>query len=99
MALATMTLDPDAQAYVDLADLDPTADAALDAAVAKLVSIEDGATADLTASEIRDLIVALADAERLIVITRPVSGKHKCIAMQRNADGKLEVEYDDVPET
>jgi hypothetical protein len=62
----------------------------------KLSGIEDSATADLSAAEIRDLIVGLADTERKIVITDPSSGQYKVISVERQADGKLKISYDDV---
>ena len=63
----------------------------------KLSGIEENASADQTGSEIRDLIVALSDADRRIVITDPTTGQYTVIAIQRSADGKLQVDYDDVP--
>jgi hypothetical protein len=62
----------------------------------KLSGVEDGATADQTGEEVRDLIVALDDATRKIVITEPVSTEYKVISVQRDANGKIKVSYDDV---
>jgi len=62
----------------------------------KLAGVEDSATADQTGAEVRDLIVALADDARKIVITNPASGEFKVVAIHREAGGKLDVEYDDV---
>ena len=45
----------------------------------KLSGIETGATADQTGTEVRDLIVALDDATRKIVITEPISTEFKVI--------------------
>ena len=64
----------------------------------KLTGIEEGATVDQTGPEVRDLIVGIAEADRKIVISEPVSGEFKVIAVQRDATGKLKVDYDDVPE-
>lgn len=64
----------------------------------KLGTIEDSATADQTGAEVRDLIVGIAEADRKIVISEPGSGEFKVIAVQRDATGKLKVEYDDVAE-
>lgn len=88
MAIQTMTLDPNAQSYADLAALDPTR-------ASKLDGIEAGATGDQTGVEIRDLIVALADVDRKILTTTPTTGQFKIISIQRQADGKLAVKYDD----
>lgn len=63
----------------------------------KLTGIEEGAEADQTGPEIRDLIVAVADVDRKIVITNPVTGEYKITAIQRDAAGELDVEYDDEP--
>lgn len=75
----------------DLAALDPTADT-------KLAGIEDGAKDDQTGAEIRDSIVAIAEGERKIVITEPLSGEHKIFGVHRSSDGNFEYDYDDVPE-
>jgi hypothetical protein len=88
MAIQTMVLDPNAQSYANLAALDS-------AAATKLAGIEAGATGDQTGAEIRDLIVGLADVDRKIVITTPTTGQFKVVAIQRQADGKFAVKYDD----
>jgi hypothetical protein len=62
----------------------------------KLTGIEEAATADQTGAEVRDLIVALSDTTRKIVITEPVTSEFKVISVQRDADGKVKVSYDDV---
>ena len=64
----------------------------------KLGGIAENATIDQTGAEIRDLIVALSDTERGIVITDPTTGQYKVIAIHRASDGKLEIDYDDVAE-
>jgi len=63
----------------------------------KLEGVEDGATADQTGGEVRDLIVGLSDTARKIVITEPAQGEYKVIGVQRDATGKIKVSYDDVP--
>ena len=52
----------------------------------------------MTGEDIRDALVALSDAERLIVISRPGSGKHKVYAHQVDAGGNFEIEFDDEAE-
>lgn len=89
MAIQSMTLDPNAQSYANLAALDS-------AAAIKLSGIEAGATADMTGPEIRDAIVAIPDATRKIIITDPIAGQFKVVSEQRDAAGKLSVKYDDV---
>ena len=64
----------------------------------KLSGIAEGAQPDQTGAEVRDLIVALSDADRKIVITDPTTGEYKVIAIHRDATGKLAVDYDDVAE-
>ena len=64
----------------------------------KLTGIEENATVDQTGAEIRDAIVAIAETDRKILITEPLSGEFKVIGVHRNAAGNLEYEYDDVPE-
>lgn len=85
------------------ADLDDLADGAarkamLAAEKTKLGGIEAGAQVDQTGPEVRDLIVAIAEVDRKIVITDPQAGEYKILAIQRNADGKQRTEYDDVVE-
>jgi hypothetical protein len=89
MAIQTMTLDPNAQSYADLAALDSSA-------ASKLAGIEAGATGDQTGAEVRDLIVGLADTDRRVVISSPTTGQFKVISLQRQADGRLATKYDDV---
>ena len=62
----------------------------------KLTGIEDDAKDDQTGLEVRDLIVALADLDRKLVITNPQSGEFTVVSVQRKADGKLGTKYDDV---
>lgn len=64
----------------------------------KLGTVEDSATTDQDGAEVRDLIVALGDTERKLVITDPQAGEFKVIAVQRDSDSKLDVDYDDVAE-
>lgn len=64
----------------------------------KLTGVEDSATADQTGTEIRDVVVALDDTERKIVVTDPQTGEFKVIGVHRNAAGNLEYDYEDTPE-
>jgi len=65
---------------------------------AKLAGIEAGAEINPTATEIRDGIVGLPDLDRKIVISRPLSGQKKIIAIQTHSDGKTEIEQNDTAE-
>ena len=64
----------------------------------KLAGVEDSAAADQTGAEVRDLILALSDTERGLVITDPASGQFKVISVERQAAGKMKIDYDDVAE-
>lgn len=82
------------------AEVNPADLAALDAAAnTKLVGIEDNAKDDQTGIELRDLIVALGDTERKIVISDPQLGEYKVVSIQRKANQKLGTKYDDVAES
>ena len=62
----------------------------------KLGTVEDSATADQSGAEVRDLIVGLSDTTRQIVLTDPQTGEFPVLSIQRDATGKLDVDYDDV---
>lgn len=99
MAIQSFQLDPNAQAYTDLADLDATA-------ASKLAGIEEGATADQTGDEIVTAInsgtgsltraTVLSQDDLGIVKTNPTTNEFKVKNIQRDANGKLDIEYDDV---
>ena len=91
MAIEKVYLDPNATTYADLAALDTTANS-------KLTGIEANATADQTGAEVRDSIVGLADNDRQIVISRPITGQKKIYALQTHSDGKQEIEQNDTAE-
>ena len=91
-------------AEVNPADLDEVPDSATRKAMSdtektKLTGIEDSAKDDQTGAEVRDLIIALGDTERKIVITNPLTGEYKVVAVQVDASLELDVDYDDVPES
>jgi len=86
---------------VGFTDLDKVSDGSTNKAYTstekdKLSGIESGATTDQTGAEVRDLIVALADADRKIVITDPTTGQFPVLSIERDSAGKLKVQYDDV---
>jgi len=64
----------------------------------KLSGVEENATIDQTGVEVRDLIIALSDTERGIVVTDPTTGEYKVISIERDATGKLKIQYEDVAE-
>ena len=86
MAIQTMVLDPNAQAYANLAALDSTA-------ASKLAGIAEGA--EVNPANLAALDSTAATKLASAVITSPVAGQ---FAIQRDANGKLAVTYDDVAE-
>lgn len=64
----------------------------------KLSGIAESATVDQTGVEVRDLILALADADRGLIATDPAGGEFKVISIERDSTGKLNIQYDDVAE-
>ena len=51
------------------------------------------------ANQTKDAIVAMADDDREIVISRPVTNQFKVYAIQRHSDGKTEIERSDTAES
>ena len=82
-----MVLDPNAQAYADLAALDS-------AAASKLSGIAEGA--QVNPADLAALDSTAATKLGKAVITSPTTGQFTVIAIQRDATGKLAVSYDDV---
>lgn len=103
MAIATMTLDPNAAAYTDdeivgkvnTATAQITRASSVAAAARPLVNAEV-TSAKLDTGVAKANLDAMADTARGYVKTSPTSGQFKVIAVERQADGKLKVEYDDV---
>jgi len=62
----------------------------------KLTGIEDSATADQTGAEVQTAILGLADAARKLVKTDPQTGEFTVLAIQRDAAGKLDIDYENV---
>ena len=58
----------------------------------KLTGIEDNATADQTGLEMQTSIVGLADADRVLVGSQPLTGEKKVYGIHRNAAGNLELD-------
>jgi len=91
----------------DIADTHIAAGAAI--AKSKLAALEianaDVATdaaivgTKLADSAAKDNLDGMGDTERGYVKTNPQTGEFKVVALQRDASGKLDVEYDDVAES
>ncbi len=64
----------------------------------KLTGIEDSATADQTGAEIQTAITGLADADRHIMVSNPLTNEFKIYGVHRNAAGNLEYDYESVAE-
>jgi len=52
-----------------------------------------------TATETKDAIVAMADLDRDLLISRPVAGQKKIVAIQTHSDGTQEIEQNDTAES
>lgn len=52
-----------------------------------------------TATETKDAIVAMADDDREIIISRPTTGQKKIYAIQTHTDAKQEIEQSDTAES
>lgn len=63
----------------------------------KLTGVEENAKDDQSGAEVRDAILGLADVDRKIIVTDPQSGEKPVLALQRDADGKLDIDNDDQP--
>ncbi|KKL23858.1 hypothetical protein LCGC14_2421180 [marine sediment metagenome] len=64
----------------------------------KLTGIEDSATADQTGIEVQSLVTGLADADRVLIGSEPLSGEKKIYGIHRNAAGSLELDSEDTAE-
>ena len=103
MALASFQLDPNAASFTDNQIVDKvnaasnniTRAGSVGAAARPLVAGEVSVT-ELSASAAKDNLDALADTARGYVKTGATTGEFPVIAIQREADGKLGIDYDDV---
>jgi len=59
-------------------------------------SPEDGATADQTGAEMQTAIVGLADADRVLIGSEPLTGEKKVYGIHINAAGNIEADQDTV---
>ncbi len=103
MAIASMTLDPNAVAYTDdqIVGKVNTASAQITrassvAAAARPIADDEVTSAKLDAGVAKTNLDAMADTARGYIKTSPITGQFKIIAIERQADGKAKVEYDDV---
>lgn len=103
MAIALITLDPDAQAYTDdeiVAKINAASDdisrAGSVTAAARPIEAGEVTNTELAAAAAKANLDAIADTARGYVKTSPTVGMFPIIALERKADGKVEVKYDDV---
>jgi len=76
----------------------PTFQKLLETERTKLTGVEENAKDDQTGPEVKDLVVALPDDDREILISRPITGEFKVYAEHVDADGKVVVEKSDTAE-
>jgi len=103
MAIASLVLDPNAAAYsddeivgkVNTATAQITRAASV-AAAARPIADAEVTSAKLDAGVAKTNLDAMTDTARGYIKTSPTSGQFKVVAVERQADGKLKVEYDDV---
>lgn len=62
----------------------------------KLSGVEANATADQSGAEIQNAILGLADADRRLIKTDPGTGEFYVLNLQRDANGKLDIDYEGV---
>ena len=113
MAIQSFQLDPNAQSYTDdeivgkvnAATAQITRAGSVAAAARPIGAGEVGDTelagsipnTKLAVGVAKANLDAMVDTARGYVKTNPASGEFKVVAVQRDATGKLDVEYDDVP--
>ena len=103
MATQSFQLDPNAQSYTDddivgkvnTATANITRASSVDAAARPLAAGEVTST-ELDSTAAKDNLDALGDTARGYIKTAPTTGEFTVIAVQRDATGKLDVDYDDI---
>jgi len=65
----------------------------------KLTGIEENAEANPTGLEMQTAIVALADADKELVVSEPQTGEYRIYGIHRNAAGNPEYDYEDQAES
>lgn len=103
MAIQSMVLDPNAQSYTDdqivskvnAATAQITRSGSVAAAARPLVDGEV-ASVKLASGVAKANLDAMTDTARGYIKTNPTTGQFKVVAIERQADGKLKTDYDDV---
>ena len=105
MAIQTMVLDPNAQAYTDDEIVGKVNSAT--AQITRSGSVSAGARpiedAEVTSAKLDSGVAkanldAMADTARGYIKTNPTTGQYKVVSIERKSDGKLQASYDDVAE-
>jgi len=104
MAIQSMQLDPAAQSYTDDQIVGKVNAAAAQitrassvAAAARPIESGEVTNAELGNGAAKDNLDEMVDTARGYIKTSPVATEFKVVAIQRDAAGKLSVDYDDVP--
>ena len=103
MTIASMQLDPNAASYTDnqivgkinTATTQITRASSVAAAARPIASGEVSNT-ELATGVAKTNLDAMTDIARGYIKTNPVTGEFKIVSIHRQADGKLDVEYDNV---
>ncbi len=103
MAIQSMVLDPNAASYTDdeIVGKVNTATAQITrassvAAAARPIGSGEVTNTELAASVAKANLDAMTDTARGYIKTSPVTGQFKVVSIERQADGKLKTDYDDV---
>ena len=103
MAIQSFQLDPNAASYTDdqIVGKVNTATAQITrassvAAAARPIAAGEVDNAALAAGVAKTNLDAMADTARGYIKTAPAAGEFKVVNLQRDATGKLDVDYDDV---
>lgn len=103
MAIQSFQLDPNAQAYTDDQIVGKVNTAATQitragsvAAAARPIAAGEVDNTTLAAGTAKSNLDAMTDVARGYIQTKPVAGQFKVVSIERTADGKQKVDYDDV---
>jgi hypothetical protein len=103
MAIQSFQLDPNAQSYTDdqiVAKINSAATqitrTSAVAAAARPIGSGEVTNTEIAAGVAKANLDAMTDTARGYIKTSPVSTEFKVVAIERAADGKLKVDYDDV---
>ncbi len=102
-AIQSFTLDPNAASYTDNeivgkvnAATDQITRASAVAAAARPIGSGEVSNTELVAGVAKSNLDAMADTARGYIKTDPAAGEFKVISIERKADGKANIKYDDV---